>query len=272
MSQIRFGCQTYTWLMSGDTYKGRIPHILDIGKRAGFAGLETEVVMLGELTDQLKLKDAGAASGIRLGASCLVEDWLQPRETDDERKHADHYIQFLQHFPGTMFVLCQMPGKDREDLRARQQNCLANVNAIAERAASRGITCTYHPNSPEGSVFRNEEDYRVMIDGLKASVIGYAPDSGHIARGGMDPLSVIKRYRERVNHIHFKDMNRDKSWAAMGEGLLDFKGIVSYMRETNYDGWIMVEDECAHAEHAPDAATSHNGRYVNEVLVPLAKG
>jgi inosose dehydratase len=270
MSKIRIGCQTYTWLMSGDKYKGRVPHILEITKRAGFAGLESEVVMLGPLSDPLRMRDAIAASGIELAAICLVEDWLHPEETEQERANADHYIGFMQHFPGCMFNLCQMPGEDRGNLRARQQNLLACVNAIARRAAHKGIPCTYHPNSPEGSVYRTAEDYEILLNGLAAGVIGYAPDVGHIARGGMDPLAVVKKYRDRVNHVHFKDMYAGGAWAAMGQGILDFRGIAGYLRDTGFGGWIVVEDECQKAETDPDGATLDNGRYLREVLAPLA--
>lgn len=268
---IRFGCQTYTWLMSGDAYKGRIPHILSIGKQAGFAGLEPEVVMLGDLADPLLAKDAVAAAGIDLGAICLVEDWLGAKEAESERTHADHYINFLKHFPGTMFVLCQMPGPDRENLRERQKNLIACVNAVAQRATDQGIPCTYHPNSPAGSVFRTAEDYEILLQGLRQDLIGYAPDSGHIARGGMDPLHIVKQYRSRINHVHFKDMFADKRWAPMGSGVIDFSGIVKHLRDTQYAGWIMVEDECELAETKPDAATINNGRYVRETLVPLTE-
>ena len=105
--------------------------IFYIGKQAGFAGIEPEVVMLGDLSEPLLAKDAVAASGIELGAICLVEDWVGSSETEIERQHSDHYINFLKHFPGTMFVLCQMPGNDRENLRERQTNLLACVNAVA---------------------------------------------------------------------------------------------------------------------------------------------
>jgi inosose dehydratase len=271
MSNIRFGCQTYTWLMSGEKYKGRIPHILDVAKRAGFGGLETEVVMLRDLSDPLRMKDAIAAAGIELGAICLVEDWRGPEETSSERANADHYIDFMRHFPGAMFALCQMPGSDRSDLRERQQNLLACVNEIARRAAGEGVSCTYHPNSPDGSIYRTSEDYEILLNGLAAGVIGYAPDSGHIARAGMDPLAIIKKYRERVNHVHFKDMDAGCVWAAMGAGVLDFHGIVSFLRDTEYDGWIMVEDECHRAEVEPDAATMDNGRYIRETLAAVAQ-
>jgi inosose dehydratase len=271
MSKIRFGAQTYTWLMSGEKYQGRVPHILDVAKRAGFAGLESEVIMLRDLSDPLRMRDAVAASGIQLGAICLVEDWLSPQETQSERTHADHYIGFLRQFPGTMFNLCQMPGKDRQNLRERQQNLLRCVNAIARRAVDQGVPCTYHPNSPEGSVYRTAEDYEILLNGLDAALVGYAPDSGHIARGGMDPLATIKKYRSRINHVHFKDMYADRIWAQMGQGILDFKGIVTFLRDSGFDGWIMVEDECRHAEMEPDACTMENGRYINETLAPLAQ-
>jgi inosose dehydratase len=216
------------------------------------------------------MKDAIAAAGIDLAAICLVEDWLHPEETAVERANADHYISFLQHFPGAMFNLCQMPGKDRENLAGRQRNLLNCVNAIARRAASAGVPCTYHPNSPAGSVFRTAEDYEIMLNGLQPALIGYTPDTGHIARGGMDPLATIKKYRDRVNHVHFKDMDPTGAWAAMGEGAIDHIGVVTYLRDTGFEGWIMVEDECRQAESQPDPCTLNNGRYVRETLVAIS--
>jgi inosose dehydratase len=169
-----------------------------------------------------------------------------------------------------MFILCQMPGRDRDNLLARQRNLLACVNAIAERAAGRGVPCTYHPNSPGGSIYRSAEDYEILLNGLAPSV-GFAPDTGHIARGGMDTLAVIRKYRERVTHVHFKDMVAGGAWAAMGQGVIDFKGVVGYLRDTGYHGWIMVEDECPRAEVEPDPCAIYNGEYVRSQLVPILK-
>jgi inosose dehydratase len=270
MSSIQFGCQTYTWQMSGPSQYDRLEHIIQVGAKAGFAGLEPEVVMLSRLADPRRLKAALDAQGIRLGALCLVEDWREPQETAKERAEADQVIANLATvFPETMLALCQMPGKDRADLRERQRNLLVCANAVARRAAAKGVRCTYHPNSPPGSIYRTAEDYEILLAGLDRAVLGYAPDLGHIAAGGMDPLTIVKKYRAQVNHVHFKDMGRDGKWAAMGEGVIDFTGVVSFLHATGYAGWIMVEDECPRAEHDPDGATAHNGTYVRERLVPL---
>ena len=58
MSQIKFGCQFYTWQMSGNRYVGKLPHILNIVRPAGFAGIESETLVLGSYYDDpAKLKD-----------------------------------------------------------------------------------------------------------------------------------------------------------------------------------------------------------------------
>ena len=269
MGNIRIGCQTYTWQMSGAKYLDKLEHIIQIASRAGFVGLEPETQFLGRLWDAGLMKEVLAANHIELAALTLVEDRLHPKETGEERAHADQTIEFLKRFPAAVLAIVQMPGKDRADLRERQENLLKCVNAIANRAHDQGITCTYHPNSPGGSVVRTAEDYEFFLNGLDQPVIGYAPDVGHIAKGGMDPLTVIKQYRSLVNHVHYKDMNSDGVWAAMGDGKIDFVGITAYLRDTGYKGWLIIEDECPRAVDEPDAVTMEDGVYVKKHLLPM---
>jgi len=273
MSEVRFGCQFYTWQMSGQKYVGKLPHITGVVREAGFTGIELETCMMGEYYDDAALlRDLLAERGLALGALCLVCDWRGPRETDEEQAAAERLFRYLEGFPGTHLCLCQYPGADRLDLAGRQKNAIACANAVAARAADRGLACSFHPNSPPGSVFRTEEDYRILLDGLDARVVGFCPDSGHMARGGMDVLGMIREFRPLVRHVHFKDYGADGEWKAMGRGGIDFPGIVSFLRETGYDGWIMVEEESVAAEHDPDGATLGNGRYLRETLLPLAAG
>ena len=255
MSNIKIGCETYTWQMPGEQYKGKLEHIMEITARAGFSGIEPETSFLQHLSDPELMKAALEKHQLELAVLCLVEDWRHPQETEEERAHADQWIEFLQHFPDTLFLLVQMPGKDRSDLQERQQNLLACVNEVARRAVDKGIECSYHPNSPAGSVYRTEEDYKILLNGLDASVIRYTPDVGHIAKGGMDPLSIIRQYRELVNCVHYKDMYRSGEWAPMGQGDIDFDSISRELVETGFEGWIILEDECDEAITDPDGVT-----------------
>ncbi len=205
------------------------------------------------------------SQGLELGALCLVCDWLGAEETALEKNEAERAITMLtRHFPGTLLVLCQMPQNNRDNLQQRQQNCLACCNAIGRRAANRGVQTVFHPNSPPGSVFRTADDYKVMIDGIDTECVGYAPDAGHIAKGGMNPVAIFKDYIPVIRHVHFKDMNDNGIWAEMGQGTIDFTSIVQVLQQANYSGWIMVEEESARAESDPDFVTRANGQYLHE--------
>lgn len=269
MANIKLGCETYTWQMPGEQYKGKLEHIMDICAQAGFAGIEPETSFNQHLSDPVLMKEALDKYGLELAVLCLVEDWLHPKETAAEYAHANQWIDFLGHFPDTLLLLVQMPGQDRSELETRQKNMLSCVNAIARRAADKNIACSYHPNSPEGSIFRIASDYEVLLNGLNAEVIGYTPDVGHIAKGGMEPLEIIKKYRSQVNCVHYKDMYKDGRWAATGAGAIDFKGITEYLVESQYEGWIIMEDECDEAITDPDGLTLRDSAYIKEVIQPL---
>ncbi len=269
MSKIKIGCETYTWQMPGEQYKGKLDHIMGICAQAGFQGIEPETSFLGDLVDPVLMKETLDKHQLELAVIAYVEDWLHPKETAEERARADQWIQYLQHFPDCLFVMVQMPGADRSNLEERQKNMLSCVNEISRRANGHGITCSYHPNSPSGSVFRTEDDYEILLNGLDEKLIGYTPDVGHIAKGGMDPLKIIQQYRSTVNCVHYKDMYHDGRWALMGEGDLDFGAITTYLKDSGFEGWIIMEDECDQAITDPDGVTLQDGVYIEEVLRPL---
>ena len=143
-----------------------------------------------------------------------------------------------------------------------QLNCLVD---IARRARERGVVPVYHPNSGPNSIFRYESDYHIMFDMLYEGGIGYAPDAGHMANAGIDPLKVIMENREIVQHVHFKDMTKDHIWATMGTGIIDFKSIVRFLEETDYRGWIMTEDESPDAVADSDGVVLADGKYMAEI-------
>src|SRR5262245_50453665 len=270
MSLIKFGCQFYTWQMSGDRYAGKLPEILNIVKPAGFAGIESEPGMLGSYYDDPStLKDLLAQYELQLGAIAFVCDWANPDETEEERSEAERVFRYLKSFPGAHLVLVQMPGKDRSNLRQRQQNLISCVNAVAARAVDQGLVCSYHPNSPEGSVIRIEDDYKILFDQLDSSLVGFAPDTGHIVRGGMDVHKILKAYRPLIKHVHFKDITSAGGWTDMGAGVIDFPAIVTMLKDTGYTGWIMIEEESPEAEVDPNTATTKNGEYLRESLLTI---
>lgn len=264
---IRFTCETYAWIQCGDKYIGKIDHMAEIASKSGFEGIEPMNLQMGKFWDVGLLKETMAKYNLKFSSLALVCDWLHPKETEAERIEADRAIDLcLALGRETLLMPVQMPGKDRSNLAERQKNLILNINAVARRAADRGLTSSYHPNSPEGSIWRTREDYDKLLPMLDAKVLGWTPDVGHIAKGGMDPVQLVRQYRSLVNHFHFKDMFENGEWAATGEGIIDFKTVVSDMVATKYKGWIVFEDECEESIEDPDGVTLKDGDYIRNTV------
>ncbi|EDM26532.1 hypothetical protein LNTAR_01952 [Lentisphaera araneosa HTCC2155] len=279
MSKIKIASEHYAWVMAGcinpdEPYTDKIGHMAKICGQAGFEGFEPIDKFMYSSYDGKVLQDEMNAADIELSSVVLLDDWLSPEETAAEREAADKLIDFLaEFFPNAVMMLCQMPTtRDEKDLIERQDNLISCINEISRRAVAKGIKCSYHPNSPEASIWRTQSDYDRLLPMLDAKVLGWTPDVGHMAYTGMDPVQMMRDHRAIINHVHYKDMHEDKSWALMGEGIIDFKTLTQDLVDTNYEGWIIVEDECERSVNEPDQVTLECGEYTKKVLEPISKG
>lgn len=265
----RFGAEVYTWFMkeSGRAHANRLGHMIDVVAQAGFRGIEPMHFWMGGLRDPGRLAEALQAHAIELAGISLVLDWNHAGETADERREADSTLDLLARFPGAVLGLVQMP-TSRDDLAARRLRLVDNLNAVARRAAERGIPASYHPNSPHTSIARTAEDYEVLLNGIDRRVLGWMPDVGHIANGGMDPLATLQRYAELINHVHYKDWDGAPEFCLMGKGRVDFAGITRWLCSRGYSGWIICEDEGPEAVDDPDGVTRMDGEWVRQQLLP----
>lgn len=137
--RIQIACETYTWQMLRESYKGKLDHIMRVASAASFAGSEPETSLFGDLSDPIKMKETLARHNLELAVLCHMEDWSQPKETESERSRAQQWIAYLSYFPDTIYLPVQMPGTDRGHIQERRRNLLSCVNEITERASARGI-------------------------------------------------------------------------------------------------------------------------------------
>lgn len=269
---FRFGSEVYTWFMSGNgtTHQGRLGHMIEIIAQAGFTGIQPIFTWMGDLVDADRLAAKLQEQGIELAALALALDWNGMEESENERIIADNAIGLLEHFPGAVLNTVQIP-TGRHQLEERRRSLVNIVNAVSKRANSKGIPCSFHPNSPHTSIIRTEEDYRVVLESLDTSVTGWTPDVGHIINGGMDPLAKMKEYASLINHVHYKDWNGEPEFALMGKGKVDLLSITQWLKDIKYNGWIICEDEGIEALEDPDFVTLHDGRWIMNELIPGLK-
>ncbi|MFN8347561.1 MAG: sugar phosphate isomerase/epimerase [Spirosomataceae bacterium] len=269
---FRFGSEVYTWFMSGNgtTHQGRLGHMIEIIAQAGFTGIQPIFTWMGELADPDRLEAKLKEQGIALAAVALALEWNETEESQSERVIANNAISLLERFPGAVLNTVQIP-TGRHNLEERRRSLVNIVNSVSARAKDKGVPCSFHPNSPHTSIIRTEEDYKVVLEALDTTVTGWTPDVGHIINGGMDPLSKMKEYASLINHVHYKDWNGNPEFTLMGKGKVDLLSITQWLKDIHYSGWIICEDEGEEALEDPDFVTLHDGRWIQNDLIPGLK-
>jgi inosose dehydratase len=144
----------------------------------------------------------------------------------------------------------------------RLASALDQVTDIAEAA---GLSATYHPHL--STIVEGPKEIERLLDDTR---IGFCPDTAHLAAGGGDPAELIRRYADRIGHIHLKDVRLDPvEFLPLGEGELDFADIFAAIREAGYDGWLMVELDGYAGD--PRAAAEISKAYLDKHLAAASR-
>lgn len=144
-----------------------------------------------------------------------------------------------------------------------------------------GLRSVIHPH---GSTYLETpaeiEKFLAMTD---PNLLGMVFDTGHYMLGGGDPAVGINRYQDRIWHVHFKDFDPSVVAAAdqngwgyqqmigqgvfpeLGQGAVDFPAVLNALREINYDGWIVVEQDVLPGMGSPLESAVRNRRYLREI-------
>jgi inosose dehydratase len=270
MSQFRLGCQTFTWEMLGDRWKGTTDELLDAIAIAGYTGIEITDHMIGPYAHR---GEAFARALSERGLTLVAFAWASasgftvPDAATADIELAERWLAFVSGFEGALLSLgsatSTVPGA-----RPPQLECAARIyDAIGRRGATRGVRVAFHPSSHEGSVLTSAEDYETMMAATDASVVGWVPDTGHILKGGMDVRETLRRYGRRIAYVHLKDAGADGSWKLMGEGDVGIPEIVAFLEdELSFRGWLVAEEEAPEAGKDPAGAVLRNRRYLAGLL------
>lgn len=110
------------------------------------------------------------------------------------------------------------------------------LNKVCDIAESLKMRASFHPHM--GSLVESPE----QLDKVMAHTrIPLCPDTGHVKAGGGDPLTVIKKYIDRIYYIHLKDITEDGMFCPLGEGVIDFIPVIEAIKNSDIKVDITIE-------------------------------
>lgn len=131
-----------------------------------------------------------------------------------------------------------------------------NLADAASRVRGHGYEPTFHHHA--GTFVETPDEIDRM---LAVSDIGITLDTGHLLIGGGDPAEVWTRWGSRINHVHLKDVRRERlrsivaagggmidvwsggTFVPLGDGDLDLDAFMAGLEESGYTGWLVIEQD-----------------------------
>jgi inosose dehydratase len=141
---------------------------------------------------------------------------------------------------------------------------VGSLRLVDELIADYGLVQALHPHV--GTIVETKAD---VVEVLGRSDVGWCYDTGHLAIGGYDPLQFLADARDRIRHVHLKDVHLATAdrvvageltlmegvqagmFCPMGRGDVPIAEIVTSLEQSGYDGWYVLEQDVALTEGLP---------------------
>jgi len=181
-------------------------------------------------------------SGEGLVCAATHEQW-EKLEGQTERVAEEHHILGCKHTaPGSLPPAFRTP--EGYPLFA------AGLTKVGRALSKLGITLSYHNHAFELEKFPKDGGklgLDILIEKSDPKVANFEIDTYWIQYGGGDPATWIRKVKGRIPLLHLKDMTmraNKVTMAEVGEGNLDWKGILAAAKEAGVQWYIIEQDVC----------------------------
>ncbi len=254
MLDVRIGHTALTWDVL--SIPAQLTEAVRDCAELGFAGTETGGFVYDwweqERSGEIKtlLQDHGVVM------ACLFEfgDWIDPGAIDALIESGKRWSTGVQDLGGNVLML--VPGGRRDDppyILDEFKRMAEAMNRVGQVARASGAIAAMHPHW--GTMAESPLEIDVLLDRLDPALVGFAPDTGQIAKGGADPIAAVERWADRVQHVHLKDLaaqweeqrkagvplRSPEGYTELGQGVIDIRPLLPILDRVNYSGWLMAE-------------------------------
>lgn len=295
---IRVANAPCSWGVIENVDGGRLTYetVLDEIAATGYTG--TELGDWGFMpTDPEKLKEELAKRNLAMVGSWVsvtLQDPDKHRRAVDDALRTARLLQavggrepliIMGNDPHTDFVRTKHAGRITPDLGltdADWKSFVKGANEVGRAVREEtGLRAVFHPHV--ATYVETGEEIDRFFEGTDPELVGLAFDTAHIAYGGSDPLAVLGRYIDRLQHVHLKGYSataaekcrsqKIDAVEAVGEGVfcalsesdIDFTSVLSLLREKGYDGWAVVEQDVLPGMGTPKENAQANRDFLRSV-------
>ena len=183
---------------------------------------------------------------------------------------------------GSVDERTQNAGRITDDMKldnSQWQTFARGAETIAREVKEKlGMRTVFHHHC--AGYVETSDELDTLMELTDPNLLGLCLDMGHLAFGGGDPVQTLQKHYHRIWHVHFKDYDaevgrksRENQWdyfesvkqgvfCELGKGNVDFEQIAMELKQRNYDGWIVVEQDVLPGMGSPKICALNNRNYI----------
>ena len=139
---------------------------------------------------------------------------------------------------------CPYIGIGYNDLSDGAAAFAARFLPAARRLAQAGCLLMYHNHDHEFQRQGKELLLEELARLFPPELLGFTLDTYWVQAGGGDPIWWLRHLRGRTPCVHLKDMAYGRKMAPVGEGNMNFEGILAACEETGVSYALVEQDDC----------------------------
>lgn len=133
------------------------------------------------------------------------------------------------------------------------------LEKLGELAAEKDMKVVYHHHM--GTGVQTTSEIERLMEMTDSNLVYLLFDTGHLVFSGDDPEYVLKKYSNRIKHVHLKDIRSDilgkvkkekmsflhavkaGVFTVPGDGMINYEPLFKVLDDEQYEGWFIVEAE-----------------------------
>lgn len=154
------------------------------------------------------------------------------------------------------------------------------LNKLGELAKEKDMKLVFHHHM--GTGVQTTAEIEKLMEMTDANLVYLLFDTGHLTFSGEDAEAVLRKYVNRIKHVHLKDIRPEVrkrvteenmsflqavkagTFTVPGDGCIDFEPLFKVLEENNYEGYLLVEAEQDPAKANPLEYAIKARKYIRE--------
>ncbi len=248
--------------LGGDT---PLEQCLSEAREAGFSGIESGGKFPKKSEELIPLLEKYNLS--------LCSGWyganLRKNSVKEERELIQEQLKLFKECKSPCIVFAEVSesiaGEHSRKLSTRPQmdqdqwkKFCKKISELGKYLYDEGMPLAYHHHM--GTVIETQDDTERLLENTDDKV-KLTLDTGHMLFAGGDSLKLINNFKERLIHVHCKDMRKEilqrslkddlsfrkafleGAFTVPGDGCINYKPLFDLLKKNNYSGWLVVEAE-----------------------------